>query len=503
MFGDLSFELDFGLSSGGLDLNLAGEGLDFVPLPTVDASILQDLASFTTLPNYHYPSTLLTSNDSTTTMLVTNDSDGGGAIDTANSSNTSVNANNRHLIKHYLDVMKGYAKVDDRARDANNLFISAFTKSLYFPPLFHAILAFSASHLAMEDPSYADQAHEFSRLAGESFDTFRRAENFEADGLLSALFVRVKTVHMLAGSVDSFLELIAAAVDIISTKKPQVEASDPASSPWTGRTMLRLAILDARASYHRLGGGQLVNFLREIPACSSLFAQDLPQTESEGALFNLLRADIFRMRVADLDVRLHEQLNGEFVTAAPIRIDEVKALYANIRYEIEQWNKEMAKKMDIPDFEEPLIEDQVLGSTAYGYYIVLSALHSALLYLYNIFARVPSSCFPDILANIVKPLPSFNPEQSISKVMYCQLKIAHDPSRATSPSSILPSSIFIAGLMTSDAVHRHWIIQLLKAGEKWGTYVKKARELLEAMLRQSAGSDVRDTMDEITGRFII
>lgn len=61
----------------------------------------------------------------------------------------------------------------------------------------------------------------------------------------------------------------------------------------------------------------------------------------------------------------------------------------------------------------------------------------------------------------------------------------------------------MVGLMTSDPIHRHWILQLLKAGERWGVYVKKARELLEAMLRELGQPDIRDMMDRVTGRFII
>lgn len=61
----------------------------------------------------------------------------------------------------------------------------------------------------------------------------------------------------------------------------------------------------------------------------------------------------------------------------------------------------------------------------------------------------------------------------------------------------------MAGLTTSDPVHIHWILQLFTHAEKWGLHVKKGRELLEAMLRLPAGTDIRDTMDKVTGRFII
>ncbi|OAA53989.1 Zn(2)-C6 fungal-type DNA-binding domain protein [Cordyceps fumosorosea ARSEF 2679] len=443
LFSGFFFDSDFGSVSGAFDLNSAGEGLDFVPLPAVDAAALQDWNMSTPFSDWPAPSSPLPGEAASSSRAPIN---GGDVVD-LHGSHTSVNPNNRRLIQHYLDVMKGYAKVDDHSKDDNNLFISAFTKSLYFPPLFHAILAFSASHLAMEDDSYADQAKAFVDMAGESFATFRHAEVLEVDGLLSALFVRVKTVHMVAGSVDTFLNLIAAAADIVSIKRDEFTLD--AKPSLTRRIILRLAILDARATYHRIGRGQLVQLLQEMPAFSSLFARDFTALASRGALFNLLRADILRMRVAELDAKLHTQMESEFVTDAPIRTKEVKGLYDDIEHEIHQWNEQMSQKIDIST-SAFVAEEEVLSSVAFGYNIVLSALHSAL------------------------PLPSFNLDRSISAVLQCQLKISNDPSRATSPSSILPSSIFMVGLMTTDPIHRHWILQLLRSGERWGgnlTYV--------------------------------
>ncbi|EGX93374.1 hypothetical protein CCM_04748 [Cordyceps militaris CM01] len=474
LFGGFLFGTDFGSVSGGFDLNSAGEGLDFVPLPAVDNDMLQDLNLSTPLPDWPAPS-------SADALSKTPPYSGSDTVD-PDGSHSSIDPNNRRLIQHYLDVMKGYAKVDDHAKDDNNLFISAFTRSLYFPPLFHAILAFSASHLAMEDESYANQANAFVTLAGRSFETFRCAETCQVDGLLSALFVRVKTVHMVGGSVDTFLSLISAAADIVSTKRDELALDTEPSL--TRRIIVRLAILDARATYHRIGRGQLVHLIQEIPAFSALFARHLAWSASTGALFNLLRADILRMKVAELDTRLHAQMENEFVTETPIRTIEVKSLYDDIEYEIDQWNGQMSQRMDISTDIIP--GDEVLSSLAFGYNIVLSALHSALVYLYSVY-----------------PLPSFNLERSISVVLQCQLRISNDPSRATSPSSILPSSIFMVGLMTSDPVHRHWILQLLKTGERWGVYVKKARQLLEAMLREPGQPDIRDMMDRVTGRFVI
>lgn len=94
----------------------------------------------------------------------------------------------------------------------------------------------------------------------------------------------------------------------------------------------------------------------------------------------------------------------------------------------------------------------------------------------------------------------------MSKILHYHLKIRYDPSRSCSPSSILPSSLFLAGICTSDPIRRDWVIERFREGESWGIYIRKARELLQAIVKQRKGGDnpsVRSVMDQVTGRFII
>jgi hypothetical protein len=86
-----------------------------------------------------------------------------------------------------------------------------------------------------------------------------------------------------------------------------------------------------------------------------------------------------------------------------------------------------------------------------------------------------------------------------------QLRIHHDPSRASSPSSILPSSLFLAGLCTIDPIRRDWVTERFREGERWGVYVSKARELFEGIsnMHGMGAVDVCRAMDQVTGRFII
>lgn len=498
LFSGGSFYFDAALDYQSLELDLSGEGLDLIPLPAVSPSLLQrpnDAQAFDTNDEF-----LLEEPGNSLWQFGTLSADGDEPmLQATKARGPSVNEDNRQLIQHYLEVMKGYAKVDDRSKDTNNLFISAFSKSLSFPPLFYAILSFSASHLAMENPSYCDQAKIYDRLAQESFNLFTRDKASTVDSLLSALFVRVKQIHVTAGNIGAFFELISAAIDIVRTEEVEKALAD--TSSLIRRIVIRLAILDARASHYGLGGGQLVQHLRSIPTMSPIFTGETGQISTVGDVSSLFRADSFRMRVAQLDMRIQDQLGNELATLTPVRTEEIKSLYKSIQQQIELWEAEDS----IDDREN--VEEEQLSSATYGRFTVLSALHSALLYLYTVY--VSTSLYvreQRSNADKLKPLLSFDPEASVSKILHYHLKIRHDPSRSCSPSSILPSSLFLAGICTSDVIRQDWIIDRFREGEPWGIYIRKARELLQAMVKLRKRGDnpnVRGVMDEVTGRFII
>lgn len=388
LFSGASFYFDAAMDYQSLELNLSGEGLDLIPLPTVSPSVLQRPNDAQALVINDEFSLEESGNGLWQFGTLSTDGDE-PLLQAAKARGPSVNEDNRQLIQHYLEVMKGYAKVDDRSKDTNNLFISAFSKSLSFPPLFYAILSFSASHLAMESPSYCDQAKVYDRLAQESFNQFAHDTTSTVDGLLSALFVRVKQVHVTAANITTFFALIASAIDIVRTEEVEKALADPSSL--IRRIVIRLAILDARACHYGLGGGQLVQHLRNIPTISPVFDGKIGQTSTIGDVNSLFRADYFRMRVAQLDTRIQDQLGNEFATLTPVRTEEIKSLYRSIQQQIDLWEADAVE--DSEDDREDVVEEEQLSSTTYGRLTVLSALHSALLYLYTVYVSIFTCVF--------------------------------------------------------------------------------------------------------------
>jgi hypothetical protein len=67
-------------------------------------------------------------------------------------------------------------------------------------------------------------------------------------------------------------------------------------------------------------------------------------------------------------------------------------------------------------------------------------------------------------------------------ILQHSLLIHHDTTRSASPSALLPSALFLAGLCSTDPIHRDWILGRLrnsgKGGGCGGGYVEKVGILL-------------------------
>jgi hypothetical protein len=148
--------------------------------------------------------------------------------------------------------------------------------------------------------------------------------------------------------------------------------------------VLRLAFMDCRVSLFRLGGGRFVARLREIRCLSDIF-----EGEAGNGGLGLLRANLLRLRVADVDRVLHLQRQSEEVigngasasvstgtTGTTMTFGQVAALRRDIERELRTYE---------PEEEEQVCEaGTILDTTTYNRYIIAAALHSALLYLHRL-----------------------------------------------------------------------------------------------------------------------
>jgi hypothetical protein len=372
---------------------------------------------------------------------------------------------------------------------------------------------------------------------------------------------------MLASAVEAIVDLLDLATRVISTPRAEQALSD--NRGFARRVVLRLAFMDCRVSLFRLGGGGFVARLREIPCLSDIF-----EGEAGNGGLGLLRANLLRLRVADVDRVIHLQRQSEEVignsgnstsasistgtTGATMTFGQVAALRRDIERELRTYE---------PEEEDELCEaGTILDTMTYNRYIIAAALHSALLYLHRLVVsgsgrmyctvvqhlylyfthsspRNPLSCrhrhtsfystgtvnspaCSDILIasgtgyNVIRkltvspqPTPQWDPLRSITRILSLQLISSRDPSRSSTPSSIWPSSLLLAGVSTSDLIHRDWILEHFRRSERWGANIVKCRELLEEVIRRQRGDgggggggglvDIGDVMRETTGRFLL
>ncbi|KUL87927.1 hypothetical protein ZTR_03880 [Talaromyces verruculosus] len=388
MLGDLPFNTDFALNLDPAVLSFNGEGLGFGPPPTFDslfslpAGRSGNSRSLSNCTDPHFPQPPSNSHSHERTS---------GADASVSWEISNLGADEHHLIQHYLAAMTGYAKVDDYPRASNNLYTTAFSQSLFFKPLLYAILAFSASHLALEDGRYLEKASKYEQLAHDSFEACK-GHGAELDSLLCALFVRAKRVHLTAGNIESFHSLIIEATEIILSEKGQQALQDPFSL--AQRIVIRLALLDARASCYRLGGGTLIKALRHTPAMSYIFNPESHDRLAPNALVSLLRADILRMKVSEIDLRLRFQTESEELIPLPVRTDELLSLQKHVEHEIRQLEYQMSSRGHDPD--DVTQAECVLEPSTYAQYLVMAALHSTILYLYMVYVSFLSLFGVDI-----------------------------------------------------------------------------------------------------------
>lgn len=264
--------------------------------------------------------------------------------------------------------MKSFAKVEDRTRDSDNLYVSAFTRALYLPALFHAILAYSASHLGLTDPTYLEKADVHTTAATDALVQVisGNVANIDVEGLLSAIFILTKREHMTCGdgSIQRVRSLLDVAGDVITSPRGVVAVGEVGG--FARRVTLRLAYVDCRAALFRLGGGGLVGQLRSVPTLRDLFDSS-PAGDGMSGAIALLRSNLFRLRVSDIDQRLHNALTEDVVSSRGVRPDEV----ARLRSEIE------ADLLSVDLHDEGGDPDAV----HYNQWVVTASYHADLLYL--------------------------------------------------------------------------------------------------------------------------
>ena len=301
--------------------------------------------------------------------------------------------------------MQTYAKVQDREsdRDTANLFTASFTKALSVPPLFDAIMAYSSLRLSLTSPSLvhtpdaaADRAARARVSLQSAMSSSATETRDEIEGLLAAIFIMVKREHMLAATESlshiQYLLEIARCIVIAPSAGPLLADTHEiqGGSGFTRRIIARLAYHDCRASVFRMGGGGFVSALKSLPSLESFW--ETVDREAPGGRWGLLRANLLRLDVSQMDERVQAMLSGRIGdNCRPVDRVETRNLRREVESVITEWEQDQdatSERRTSSIGRRVLLtgeEDSQISASTYNRYIVIAALHSVLLYLDRVF----------------------------------------------------------------------------------------------------------------------
>jgi hypothetical protein len=136
----------------------------------------------------------------------------------------------------------------------------------------------------------------------------------------------------------------------------------------------------------------------------------------------------------------------------------------------------------------------------------LSALYAATIDYHkalNLWNPNESSC--DTLSNSKNISPSS--EECSARMVRIAWFV--NQNRRLSPQSVWPSLLWVAGVYSSDGVHRTWVLNALKETETWSTHFLQTRVLLEAVyeyqshLQPGESFDIVKLQAQTTGAFVV
>lgn len=271
------------------------------------------------------------------------------------------------------------------------VYLTFFSYALTRPFLFHAILAFSSTHLATTDSSFDAVGRDHARTATTLLltEVVSAYDETSIGPLLSTIFLLLQREMLSASSHDDVLALLRTAGSLLA----RPGASDALAKAGTvaARLVVLLAGKDSRASMFRLGGGSLIKALHADPRVSDVLAAAFNQSGAEpreAGVLDLYKANVLLWRVAECDRRKFESAAAEEVELEVLRADLVAA--------IETFDVDLRLEIGAS-----------LTDSQYGRSVVAAVVHTAVLYLERIFVSSPilSSRWRPRLPSLFSPSP--------------------------------------------------------------------------------------------------
>ncbi|CAH0055612.1 unnamed protein product [Clonostachys solani] len=470
--------------SGFFDLNLTFDSLgeEWMPLP--------------------YEPILSTAPAVTAATLQRYDEDDNRSISSEASGQVTIAPADHSLIQHYLNVMSQYAKLRGSADE--NIYTQIFSNmALFYPPLYHAIMAWTAMHLGQTkrqthliDVAEQRNSHAIV-LLHQDRDISRHLEL-----ALVAIWFALQFDLLASPGIDSSCRHLEFAADLLDAQRRQAGATEQSPSPLLlgrigTRVLLWLGTFDARASW--VGGtGRLLQSLELFRASYDFLEALFPDaTHGETASSSHLKLSLQSNLDLDLLDNRFALLHRQVLAAPPTIWSEIQSELLSLQRRLES-SPVIANALDIILHNSSRVVKGKITTNVFNNLLLLSACYSLIIEFHRL--------FPSLEIGHLEPTDKLiSGEVAATRIIRISAWVCR--LRPPSPQNIWPRILFLAGIETTDLIQQDWVLRTLSEAERWGGNFTKTRALLDYVIKeqgsQGARVDYLDAMKQCTGLFIL
>ena len=436
-----------------------------------------------------------------------------------------ITSEDHQLIQHFLNSMKQYTTKLKQGSDEDLNCVMFSNMGLFNAQVFHAMMAFSALHLAQTNESFLPKA-ELRYQQATALLLQDKNPNWHLDVTIVTVWFLLQYELLFARGVVRFCNMLAHLAHVLDNYQ---HVSENSFSILGARTLVWLSCYDCRALYSGGRGGYLLKSLEDfLPLRPHL--QEPPSTFAGGPLASIPEAF---PKSTWLDhtslLRLRFRSNWVHGRTLMLLLDEGASNGAR-NVELSQVYQDMlalheifARGTDgVNGFPVNIAKGKMtrlsgpLSSLRFGHLLALSSLYVVFLDYYQVArsANRRGSSASSSPCSFRSDQPSQSRERNILSMSECStrvLRISHFISRhrPKSPQSIWPSLLFSAGIESEDEIHRDWILNSLKGTEAWAPHFLKTQLLLQAIYQRQTITrkinlaDILRIQSETTGPFVI
>ena len=420
------------------------------------------------------------------------------------SQKVTIRPEDQEPLQHYLSVMVQFAKI--RSSETDHIYCYIFSNmALNYAPLYEALLAWSALHLAhVRSSSTADAEARYKRATDLLCDGMPAAVHL--DVTLSTIWIMLQYELTAAETVHKFIRLLDYVADVVEGifQRHGVNSVRQQLGPVGMRILMWLCAFEGRA----VPFGSSCRLLR----CLKLNPSIYDDTDGHGTT-----SDVDNRAVSSIEFGTAE-LKASLRLALRLHIfkgscnlvgkkqrdtcSERHAAWTALRSSLLVLQRE-AENVTIPAARFALkVADGdmtahiMINTMEYNWLQHLSLFYcDVIIYLQN----CPRS------SEYSLPSSWPNRQECAARIIRMSRHVAL--SRPNSPQAIWPEVLFRAGVETNDPIYQSWVVEAFIRAEAWGPNLRKTKLLFERIIECrrdiSAQVDGISLMNDMGGPFVI